>query len=162
MKYVPICRLFTIALTIALPPAGSRATATHAGSAGLRFDDIPSCHLPAGATARSDEKDMPAPLRDAVKKKLGYLAPPNVPFDATDVVTTGHNRRLIFIWARGNVWVVATEHGGRGYNDPILAYQLDPRDLKVTLIAERIAVPKTVCATSEELLNQQSCGTHAP
>ncbi len=72
------------------------------------------------------------------------------------------NRRLIFIWTRGNVWVVATEHGGRGYNDPILAYQLDSNGLHATLIAERLAVPKTVCSTSEELLNQQPTGTHAP
>ena len=104
----------------------------------------------------------PCALRDAVKQKLAYLVPSTVPFDATDVVMTGHNRRLIFIWVRGSVWVVATEHGGRGYNDPILAYQLDSKGLQVKLVAERIAVPDTVCSTAEELLNQRPTVAPAP
>ena len=87
---------------------------------------------------------MPAALRDAVKQKLGYLVPPKAPFDATDVVMTGHNRRLIFIWVRGDTWVIATEHGGRGYNDPILAYTVDPKTQLVKLVAERIAFPNSM------------------
>jgi hypothetical protein len=162
MKNLAIRKLFTIALAVALPPASSIATICHGGLSDLRFDVIPACRLPAGVVSHSDEKDMPAPLRDAVKQKLGYLVPPNVSFDATDVVRTGHNRRLIFIWTRGNVWVIATEHGGMGYNDPILAYQLGSNGEQATLIAERVAFPKTVCSTSEELLNQQGTGAHAP
>jgi len=162
MKKVPLCSVFTIALAVALPAASSSVTISHAGLAGISFDVIPGCHLPAGVVAHTDEKEMPAALRDAVKQKLGYLVPPTVPFDATDVAMTGHNRRLIFIWVRGSVWVVATEQGGRVYNDPILAYQLDPKGLQVKLVAERIAAPNTVCSTAEELLNQRPSVAHAP
>jgi hypothetical protein len=66
---------------------------------------------------------------------------------AIDVVVTGHNRRLIFIWSRGDRWVIATEHGGRGYNDPIFAYAVSSDGLKATLLAERTAYPDTVCST---------------
>lgn len=101
-------------------------------------------------------------LRDAVKQKLGYLVPPKTAFDATDVIMTGQNWRLIFIWARGNVWVVATEHGGLGDNDPILAYGVDPNGQRATLVAERIASPNTVCSTAGELLNQKATVAPVP
>jgi len=153
MKNIPLCKVLTIALAVALPSTSSSVTISHTGLVGIRLDVIPGCHLPAGVVAHTKEKDMPAALREAIKQKLGYLVPPSVPFDATDVVMTGHNRRLIFIWVRGSMWVVATEHGGRGYNDPILAYQLDPKGLQVKLLAERIAVTNTVCSTAEELLS---------
>lgn len=109
-----------------------------------------------GRASYSDQKDVPVALRDAVKQKLGDLVPPNSPFDATDVVMTGHNRRLIFIWVRGIRWVVATERGGRAYNDPILAYDVSPNGQLVRLIAERTATPKSVCLTAKELLSQRA------
>jgi len=131
-------------LAAALPraDAGVRVSATHL--AGVAFDVIPACRFPVGVVSHSDENDMPAALRDAGKQKLGYLVPPKAPFDATDVVMTGHNRRLIFIWVRGDTWVIATEHGGRGYNDPILAYTVDPKTQLVKLVAEPIAFPNSM------------------
>ena len=82
------------------------------------MDIIGPCRAPAGAAVITRQDSLPRALRDAMKQKLGELVSPSSPFDATDVVQTGHNRRLIFIWSRGNRWVIATEHGGRGYNDP--------------------------------------------
>jgi hypothetical protein len=117
------------------------------------MDFIPTCRLPAGVTATTRQENLPRPVKDALKQKLGELVYPDLPFDATDVVMTGHNRRLIFVWSRNNRWVIATEHGGRGYNDPIVAYDLSPDGVRATLHAERIAYPKTVCSTAEELLN---------
>ena len=110
-------------------------------------------------TFHLDQKDIPAALRDAVKQRLGELVPTNSPFDATDVVTTGHNRRLIFFWTRGHRWVVATEHGGRGYNDPILAYDVSLDGRQASFVAERIAYPNSVCSTAEELLNRPEPAT---
>lgn len=127
----------------------------------VTFDVIPACRLPVGVTSYSDQQDMPVALRDAVKQRLGELVPPNSPFDPTDVATTGHNRRLIFIWARGYRWVVATEHGGRGYNDPIFAYEVSSHGQQATLIAERTAIPNSLCLTAEELLNQRAPGVPA-
>jgi hypothetical protein len=63
---------------------------------------------------------------------------------------------LIFIWSRGDRWVIATEHGGRGYNDPIFSYAVSSDGLKATLLVERAAYPDTVCSTAEELLNLQT------
>lgn len=149
-----------MALIIALVPAlvatdadGSVSTARLHGVA---FDVIPACRLPKGVASYSDQKDMPVALRDAVKQRLGELVTPNSPFDATDVATTGHNRRLIFIWARGDRWVVATEHGGLAYNDPIFGYDVSPNGQQVTLVAEGIAFLNSVCLTAEELLNQRA------
>ena len=152
-----------IALIIALGPS---LIATEADGSfnmaplrGVAFDFIPVCSLPKGVVSYYDPKDMPAALRDAIKQKLGELVPPDSPFDATDVVMTGHNRRLIFIWVRGNRWVVATEHGGRGYNDPIIGYDVSSDGKHATLVAERTAYPNSVCLTAEELLNQRAAAT---
>ena len=125
----------------------------------IAFDAIPACSLPAGVVSHSDQRDLPQALRDAVKQKLGELVPPGAQFDATDVVMTGHNRRLIFIWVPGNRWVIATEHGGYGYNDPILAYTVNPNESQATLVAERVAFPRSVCSTAEDLLSVQAAPT---
>jgi hypothetical protein len=164
MKKMPLRRQFALAvvLGVALPTANSSVVLRHMRVAGVAFDVIPECRLPAGVVSHLNEKDMPAVLRNAIKQKLGYLVPPNVPFDATDLVMTGHNRRLIFIWVRDNTWVVATEHGGIGYNDPILAYRIDPDGQQVKLLAERIAFPNTVCSIAGELLKQPSTIVPSP
>ncbi len=127
----------------------------------VSLDIIPACRVPLGVTSYSDEKPIPAALREALKQKIGDLVLPGAAFDSTDWVTTGHSRRLIFIWARGNRWIVATEHGGRAYNDPIFAYEISPNGQRANLIGERIAGPKFVCATAEELLNKRPGSTAA-
>jgi hypothetical protein len=88
-----------------------------------RADDIPPCPLPDGVVATSLE-NAPTPLLQALKERIGELVPPGGRFDSTDVVRIGKNRRLIFIWNAGKRWIVATEYGGIGYNDPIFAYDL--------------------------------------
>jgi hypothetical protein len=47
---------------------------------------------------------------------------------------------------------VATEHGGRGYNDPIFAYDVSEDGQDATFVAERIAIPQTICHTASGLL----------
>jgi hypothetical protein len=160
MKRLSIRVAFIMAFVPALAAADANGRLNKGGLGGVAFDAIPACRLPVGVVSYSDQKDMPAALREAIKKKLGYFVPPNSPFDATDVVMTGHNRRLIFIWVRGTRWVIATERGGRGYNDPILAYEVTPNRLQAKFVAERVAFPDSVCLTAAELLNQQA--TTAP
>ena len=156
MTRLYIGRVFLLGLAAALTAADANVRCADALLAGVALDVIPICRLPVGVVSYSDQKDIPVVLRDAVKQKLGYLVPPKAEFDSTDVVVTGQSRRLIFIWTRSNVWVVATEHGGRGYNDPILAYTVDQNGQQVTLVAERITYPNTVCSTARELLNQKA------
>jgi hypothetical protein len=49
-------------------------------------------------------------------------------------------------------WIVATERGGRSYNDPIFAYDVSLDGSTATPVAQRIAFPSTVCATAFALL----------
>ena len=97
----------------------------------------------------------PPTLTRALKDRLGDIAAPGAAFDATDVIITGRSRRLIFIWNREKRWIVATEHGGRGYNDPLFAYDLGQEDRSVTLAQERVAFPDTLCSTAISLLDVQ-------
>lgn len=159
MRKLFVCLALTLASAPTLVAAGGEGTFKALRLQGVAFDFIPPCRVPQGVVSYSDPKEMPVALRDLVKQKLGDLVPPDSPFDATDVVMTGHNRRLIFIWAKGNRWVVATEHGGRGYDDPIFAYEVSPKGQQVRLIAERTATPNSVCLTVEEVLNQRATPT---
>jgi hypothetical protein len=88
----------------------------------------------------------------ALKRDVGELVAPGERFDATDVVMTGKNRRLIFIWNVGRRWIVATEHGGYGYNNPIFAFDLSQDGRDAALVAEWIAFPRNVCSTALTLL----------
>jgi hypothetical protein len=114
--------------------------------------NIPPCPLPQGVTSISLE-NAPPPLLQTLKVYVGELVPPGGRFDSTDVVRVGINRRLIFIWNAGKRWVVATEHGGIGYNNPILAFDLSQDGQNAKLAASSSAGPKTVCTTANDLLN---------
>jgi hypothetical protein len=121
-----------------------------------RADIIPPCALPNGVAAKSLENDAPPALLRALSERVGELVPPGGRFDATDVLVTGKNRRLIFVWNAGQRWIVATEHGGRGYNDPIFVYDLSDDGRTATLVLERLAFPNTVCTTATKLVGFES------
>jgi hypothetical protein len=56
------------------------------------------------------------------------------------------------MWNNGKRWVVATERGGRGYNNPIFAYDLSADSNSATLVQERTAFPPNVCEAATDLL----------
>ena len=73
-------------------------------------DTIPVCSV----WKESDSASLqtaPLPLLQALSERVGELAPPDVAFDATDVVVTGRNRRLICygISAEGGSWRLSME-----------------------------------------------------
>jgi hypothetical protein len=117
-------------------------------------DEIRACRLvPVGVTVLSRLEDAPTSLSRELTRRVGEVVPVGAPFDSTDVIRTRKNRRLIFIWNRGTRWVVATEHGGFGYNDPVFAFEIDESDLdKIRLVQEEKAFPDTVCSTASSLL----------
>ena len=119
-----------------------------------KADAIPPCPPPSGVEATS-LRSSPAALVRALTDHIGDVVPPGAAFDATDVVMSDrpHFRREIFVWHFGRRWVVATEHGGIAYSDPIFAYALDDAGRSATLIRESVALPKTVCATANALLD---------
>lgn len=115
-----------------------------------RADEIPPCAAPKGAAVYSSIKALPSVLFQTLRSQFGYLAEPNEAFDATDVVTTGHPNRLIFVWNAANVWLVARERGGIAYSDPIQKFAL--KNGKMMLIAERSAIPNTVCSVAHAMM----------
>jgi len=106
------------------------------------------CPVPAGVTAVPIPDGMPQALRQTVEGTLGAIALPGQPFDSTDVVVHGINRRYLFVWNRGRKWFVATEHGGIAYNDPVLEYAIGEDGRSISLIKTRIAVPQNLCAVA--------------
>jgi hypothetical protein len=146
-----------------LPPDGRGVRTSHlSGSLSLSLfvaalitsacsDVIPPCALPNGVASTSLNGAPPALLR-ALRQDVGELVAPGGRFDATDVIVTGQNRRLIFIWNVDRRWIVATEHGGFGYNDPIFAYDLSQDGRDATLVEQRIANPHTICSTASSLV----------
>jgi len=133
--------LLGVSLFVAAPIASARA------------DIIPVCTLPSNVTSATSLNEAPAALRQALKERVGGIVAPDEKFDSTDIVLTGRNRHLIFVWNVGRRWIVATEHGGRGYNDPIFAYDLSEDSQTATLVEERTAFPNTVCAAASGLLS---------
>ena len=117
-------------------------------------DAIRPCRiLPIGVSTFSRLDDAPLAVAQALTKRVGEVVPVDAPFDSTDVVRVGKSRRLIFIWNAGTTWVVATEHGGLGYNDPVFAFGIDrPDGNQVTFLGEEIAHPDTVCSTAISLI----------
>ena len=110
-----------------------------------------SCSAPAGVSVVRYPDDVPRPVSLALSLQ-GRFVLPNEPFDPTDVVETGNDRRLIFVWNRASRWVVATEHGGVGYSNPIFAFDLSADRQDATLVEERVVFPETVCSTATDLL----------
>jgi hypothetical protein len=118
---------------------------------------VPPCVVPNGVSATFRLDDAPPSLARALTELVGELAAVGEEFDATDVHIIEKNRRrknrrLIFIWNLGNRWVVATERGGIGYNNPIFAFDISSADLKATFVGERVVFPDSVCSTASSLL----------
>jgi hypothetical protein len=113
-------------------------------------DDISPCAAPNGVTAYHSVKRLPPWLAQTLKSEFGYLAEPGESFDATDVVTTGNPNRLIFAWNAGDAWLVARERGGIAYSDPIQKFTLAGG--RVKLVAERSAIPNTVCSIAHAMM----------
>ena len=120
---------------------------------GVRAAVVPACPAPAGVSAVAFG-DLPAGVRKVLAEKTGEMALPGQPFNVTDVVSGDKPlpfSRGLFVWNRGTRWVIATEHGGIGYSDPIYAFGIAADGKGVKLIASKPAVPKTVCATAAAL-----------
>ena len=117
-----------------------------------RADVIPPCATPSGVNSVPLPDGVPSAVNRALQAKLGKIALPGQEFDATDVVGTGISRRFIFAWNSGSKWLVATEHGGRGYNDPIFLFDLSQNGEDVSLLKTQISFPKGVCSAASAMI----------
>ena len=96
-------------------------------------------------------RQVPSILLQTLVDDFGEFAPRAGRFDRTDVVMVGRNRRLAFFWNADSKWIVATEHGGFGYNNPIYIYHIDGDGRKAGLMAQTIAFPETLCTVAASL-----------
>lgn len=112
-----------------------------------RADDIPRCPL-LPPVEEVDVAKLPQALRAALIRDVGQIALPGADFDATDVVRTGVNHRLIWVRRQGTRWVAAVEEGGRAYRDLVIAYEIG-YDGSLAGVRKDIAFPATVCQVTE-------------
>jgi hypothetical protein len=106
---------------------------------------IRACPAPYGVSVISRFDDAPPALARALTDRVGEIAPVGAEFNPTDVHIigeTGKSRRLIFIWSLGNRWVVATERGGVGYNNPIFAFDAASDGLSAAFVEERVYISR--------------------
>lgn len=116
-----------------------------------RADDIPPCRPGWADTKAVALSKAPAALRTALARDVGEMAEPGGSFNATDVVDPRlPANRLIFVWQHADFWLVATEHGGIAYSDPVRLYRMSGS--KADLVETRSAIPNTVCAMANALL----------
>jgi hypothetical protein len=108
-------------------------------------DEIPRCEPPAGVVPVEIPQGMPSALTAALSARIGYIALPGESFIATDIGPPGRNWRYIFAWHKDRRWIVATEHGGIAYNDPIFVYELAKDGGTATSLENRISCPQTIC-----------------
>ncbi len=119
-----------------------------------KADEVPPCQLPSGAASVSLLSKAPSAIKHALQQNVGEVVEPGEKFDATDVMVTGHSRRLIFIWNTGSRWIVAIERGGIAYSDPIFVYNLSADNQKAELLETRTAIPRTVCSTALSIVKE--------
>jgi len=115
--------------------------------------DVPSpCSPPAGVSpVRVGARSADAVL-SALRARIGPFALPGAPFNAGDVVDRSQTMwRLILIWRNGPTWLVAAEHGGRGYNIPLFVFEADSAG-KLDLRTCETAQPQTFCIVARRLV----------
>ena len=120
---------------------------------------FPDCPVPEGVLVASWEKDAPPAVVKALKKQRGYgdISPPGGPFNPLDVsdekTEWAPMSRVVFVWHSGGRWVVAAEHGGYGYYNPIFAFDLSADGQNAVLAAQSDVQPSVLCAMALYLLN---------
>ena len=102
-----------------------------------------SACTPAPGAERLEQDALPAGVRQDLKTRVSDLSPAGGPFSATDVGSGPFTRFLTALHARGR-YLVAYEHGGRGYHLDILTYEVS--DGVATLRNHQGAARDGLCA----------------
>ena|ERR1700722_5321556 len=121
------------------------------------------CPLPAGAQEAAYPDDIPQSVLQEFRVHVPKIAGIGERFSATDVVTANlPSRRLIFVRHLGPKWVIAYEHGGRGYHEHVIAYLLDAANGDANLTFNIVALPETVCRAASSWLTGDSPSSSLP
>ena len=135
-------------LPCALAAAFSSAIACMPAAANTSFCE------PAGNVRVVSTTDPTATLIiGSLRDKLGEMALPTETFNPSDVYQVGvARRRLIFMWSSEQRWVAATERGGRGYNNPVFAFDVSADRKSVRLVNSDVGFRSTICSTVNRLI----------
>lgn len=90
------------------------------------------------------QEQLPAPIVADLKQRAPEMSPAGGPFEATDV-GEGPRDRFVAAARLNDRYVVAYEHGGRGYNIQVLTYTLASNGL-ASFTNQRTIFKKPVCA----------------
>ena len=138
-------KLFSLVFILSLAVTGA-----------ARADIIPPCPAPADVTVLPFDQ-VPIGLQKALHDKAGDLSPPPNPASPAPA----GRRKLpaatygLFVWNRSTRWVIATQHGSRGYDAPVYVFDLAADGKRVGLTTEKRASGKTVCAVAKALVAAQ-------
>jgi hypothetical protein len=121
----------------------------------LHADVSSTCKAPDGLTAVKSLNLLPPAVLTAIKAKAPDIVDVGERFDATDFIVYRHSHRFMFAWSTGTRWVVAVEHGGYVYNNPIWVLQKSPPLSTTVVLSETISDPKSVCSTAKRLVATQ-------
>jgi len=117
---------------------------------------VAECPPPLNVAAAMSLRQLPEPVLEALREKVGDIEDRDGPFDVGDVWVTGHHRRFMFAWHRGERWVVATERGGIAYSQPVFAYDLRSTGKPATVAEEIYSQRDTLCKVAAETLRLPS------
>ncbi len=113
---------------------------------------VPPCPDTGGIETAPWPDGVPAPvLKDFSSRYMPFAAPTEA-FDATDMVSTRINRRILWAKHRKDKWVVGFEQGGSVYSDHLLLYNFAKGDLTARPAEEHAATPSTVCGKADGML----------
>jgi len=119
---------------------------------GAEAEILPVCSVPAGVAALPVDD----PITQAIVASLSTgsrMAMPGEPFNPGDVMQPGlSNRRLVFVWQSKGRAIAVTEHGGRGYYNPVFAFDVSERGNRVAIVATQNAFPSTACQIARDMI----------
>ncbi len=122
----------------------------------------PTCPIPPHVRSFHSLSALPPQIRTALFEKTKDIVDANQPFDTTDVVMHGaHFNRFAFAWHGNGRWIVATEHGGIAYYNPIYVLTLPPQptggplvSYPARIVKVAISRPTTLCEDIQRTLNE--------
>jgi hypothetical protein len=115
----------------------------------------PKCPATAAITSVTRLEKLPAPVREALQAKVQGIVDSTQPFDATDVVQHGARfNRFAFAWTHDNQWIIATEHGGFVYSNPVYIINWKLGEPTAQVSAQEIAFRGDLCETVNSLYNK--------
>jgi len=120
---------------------------------------VPVCSTPEGMTLATADSPSTNAVVKLLRARFGEMAFPGEKFNPSDLheipsdihETVASSRRLIFVWLSQSRWVAVTERGGRGYNNPVFAFNVSEHGKRLELVETKVGFPSTVCEIAQSM-----------